>query len=118
MNPNLIRDIKQYYVPLMSDRIERLSRFAQYDLHCGPVTDCEECGEPLADCTCDNVYPGFEKACEEVRAWCDETIVLCSFEEWSGYLTFDTSEEAVAVAVVLYPKEQRKALFGVLAEYL
>lgn len=65
--------IRTFYGDMPSD-IKSLSDQASYDLWHGPI--CE-----------DDNYPGFDAACDILRAWDDDNVTDLYVEEWSGYVS-------------------------------
>jgi hypothetical protein len=127
MKPEIHKAIEAHVSP--PPEIEKLGRLASWDLLCGPLNFCEECGaDRLSDCTCSIKYPGFEKACAQVAEWSSELSTLY-YEIDSDFLSenepegFEDEESGDWVEPEPYYTIDRKdivrAVFGKdLAEYL
>jgi hypothetical protein len=75
--------ISKYIADKMTARVKALSGMAQYDLNYGPAMECPGCSLRHSDCECEPDYkwPGFERACAELRAFFAEIGTLYYTEE-------------------------------------
>lgn len=125
--------IAAYVLKDMPKRIERFGRLASWDLWSGPMTYCEECGADNLDaCTCENKYPGFVEACQEVSRYLQDCVSTLYYDEESGDISTvepegevienDDGEEEWIEPMPYFQydwKDTARALFGKdLVEYL
>ena len=119
---------RDQYLKGAPERIKRFLRLAWWDLNYGPVTFCEDCGaDRLSDCTCENPYPGWETALDEIKAWSDDLPSEAFFDSQCGQIQDSepepwTDEETGEVVEPFwedfYKVNPRKEILGVLSEYV
>ena len=115
MHQKIEQAIRAHYLPLRDERIVKLQNLASSDLYFGPIE---------AEAEAEDNWPGFSKACDEIRAWSEEHL---DSQVWydSQAEVIETSEPQVEddsdweFYVLVERDEIKKAVFGrELADYL